>query len=177
MTGVPLFLGHGLQHLPLAVGAGGRAGLAHFCVAEQNTTRGVYARCWCLRAHLAAMTKLVWPWTAGSARVCSSDEGAAGDTAATTVNGDTSFFRGISGAALLAICCGAPWSVCLQSPLQLQYVCVRCAGVADAGRQMDVHQHWQAHIVVVQPVICNMLRSPRAITHSQVPSEDRIWTE
>ena len=75
--------------------------------------------------------------------------------------------------ALLAICCGAPWSACLQSPLQ-QYVCARCAGVADAGRQMDVHQRWQAHIVVVQPVVCTMLRSPRAITHSQVPSDHRV---
>jgi hypothetical protein len=75
--------------------------------------------------------------------------------------------------ALLAICCGAPWSASLQSPLQ-QYVCARCAGVADAGRQMDVHQRWQAHIVVVQPVVCTMLRSPRAITHSQVPSDHRV---
>ena len=75
--------------------------------------------------------------------------------------------------ALLAICCGAPWSACLQSPLQ-QYVCARCAGVADAGRQMDVHQRWQAHIVVVQPVVCTMLRSPRAITHSQVPSDHLV---
>ena len=75
--------------------------------------------------------------------------------------------------AWLAICCGAPWSACLQSPLQ-QYVCARCAGVADAGRQMDVHQRWQAHIVVVQPVVCTMLRSPRAITHFQVPSDHRV---
>jgi hypothetical protein len=75
--------------------------------------------------------------------------------------------------ALLAICCGAPWSASLQSPLQ-QYVCARCAGVADAVRQMDVHQRWQAHIVVVQPVVCTMLRSPRAITHSQVPSDHRV---
>ena len=75
--------------------------------------------------------------------------------------------------ALLAICCGALWSACLQSPWQMQYVCARCTCVADAGRQMDVHQRWQDHIVVVQPVVCTMLRSPRAINHSQVPSDHR----
>ena len=85
--------GSGVQHRPVAVGVGGRDGLAHFCAAEQNATSGVYARCWWLRAHLAAMTKLVWPWTAGSARACSSDKGSAGDAAATAVNGDESFFH------------------------------------------------------------------------------------
>jgi hypothetical protein len=89
--------GNGVQHRPVAVGVGGRDGLAHFCVAEQNETSCLYARCWWLRANLAAMTKLVWPWMAGSVRVCSSDKGSAGDAAATAVNGDASIFGGISG--------------------------------------------------------------------------------
>jgi hypothetical protein len=67
-----------VQHLQVAVRVGGRDGLAQVCAAEQNTTSGVYARCWWLRTPLAAMTKMVCPWTAGSARVCSSGQGSAG---------------------------------------------------------------------------------------------------
>ena len=64
---------------------------------------------------------------------------------------------GFSGSALTLTSCGT----------RVFQQCV------DAHVQMDVHQRWQAHIVVVQPVVCTMLRSPRAITHSQVPSDQR----